>query len=301
MNYSEAERNWRKPRYNFGNPSETAQMINNDTVRQALSSFLTQALRNTQQKPHAGSSDLVINQQKCGSIFPPVALILREHFPTLFVGNSLVVPPDLSRDLIDQQLNALAQCLLHEGCLPKWRNELLDVWMGDQSIGAIERGAVRALGLVTRAVHLNAWSESGDLWVARRALDKATDPGLWDTLVGGLVGLGEGDDLALIRETAEEAGLDEMALADRTPLRVITRMQRQLPEGFQSEDVITCECVLPLDVVPENQDGEVMTIVALPPNEVAQMLLDNAFTVEAGIVIAQELLDHLDRLDHLNH
>jgi len=300
MNYSEAERNWRKPRYNFGNPSETAQMINNDTVRQALSSFLTQALRNTQQKPHAGSSDLVINQQKCGSIFPPVALILREHFPTLFAGNSLVMPPDLSRDLIDQQLNAMAQCLLHEGCLPKWRNELLDVWMGDQSIGAIERGAVRALGLVTRAVHLNAWSESGDLWVARRALDKATDPGLWDTLVGGLVGLGEGDDLALIRETAEEAGLDEMALADRTPLRVITRMQRQLPEGFQSEDVITCECVLPLDVVPENQDGEVMTIVALPPNEVAQMLLDNAFTVEAGIVIAQELLDRLGSLGHLN-
>jgi hypothetical protein len=27
------------------------------------------------------------------------------------------------------------------------------------------------------------------------------------------------------------------------------------------------------------------------------MLLDNAFTVEAGIVIAQELLDQMDRTD----
>ena len=299
MNYSEAERNWRKPRYNFGNPSESAEMINNDSIRQALSAFLTIALQNTQQTPHPGSPSLIIAELKCGSIFPPAALILRQHFPTLFIGNSLVIGPNLSRDQIDQQINALAQCLLNEGCLPKWRNELLDVWADDQSIAAIERGAVRALGLVTRAVHLNAWSESGDLWVARRALDKATDPGLWDTLVGGLVGLGEGDDLALVRETAEEAGLDEQALAHRTPLRVITRMQRRLPEGFQSEDVITCECVLPLDVVPENQDGEVMTIVALPPNEVAQMLLDNAFTVEAGIVIAQELLDQMDRRDRL--
>lgn len=274
-------------------------MTNIDSVRPALKAFLTQALQNTQQTPHSGSPSLIIAQQQCGSIFPPAALILRQHFPTLFVGNSLVISPNLSRDQIDQQLNALAQCLLNEGCLPKWRNELLDVWAGRQSIAAIERGAVRALGLVTRAVHLNAWSESGDLWVARRALDKATDPGLWDTLVGGLVGLGEGDDLALVRETAEEAGLDEKALANRTPLRVITRMQRQLPEGFQSEDVITCECVLQLDVVPENQDGEVMTIVALPPKEVAQMLLDHAFTVEAGIVIAQELLDQMDRADRL--
>ncbi len=276
-------------------------MINNDSMRHALIAFLTQALQNTQQKPHPGSPSLMIAHQECGSIFPPAARVLRKEFPTLFVGNSLVISPNLSRDLVDQQLHALAQCLLNEGCLPKWRNELLDVWVGGHSIGAIDRGAVRALGLVTRAVHLNAWSESGDLWVARRALDKATDPGLWDTLVGGLVGLGEGDDLALVRETAEEAGLDELALVERTPLRVITHLQRRLPEGFQSEDVITCECVLPLDVVPENQDGEVMTIVALPPNEVAQMLLDNEFTVEAGIVIAQELLDQMDRMDRLGH
>jgi 8-oxo-dGTP pyrophosphatase MutT (NUDIX family) len=274
-------------------------MINQDLMRQSLSAFLAQALQNTQQTPHAGSPSLVIADQKCGSIFPPAAQILREHFPTLFSGSALVISSNLSRDQIDQQLNAFSQCLLNAGCLPKWRDELLDVWAGDQSIAAIERGAVRALGLVTRAVHLNAWSESGDLWVARRALDKATDPGLWDTLVGGLVGLGEGDDLALVRETAEEAGLDERALAHRTPLRVITRMQRRLPEGFQCEDVITCECVLPLDVVPENQDGEVMTIVALPPKEVAQMLLDNVFTVEAGIVISQELLDQMDRRDRL--
>ena len=134
-------------------------MINQDLMRQSLSAFLAQALQNTQQTPHAGSPSLVIADQKCGSIFPPAAQILREHFPTLFSGSALVISSNLSRDQIDQQLNAFSQCLLNAGCLPKWRDELLDVWAGDQSIAAIERGAVRALGLVTRAVHLNAWSE----------------------------------------------------------------------------------------------------------------------------------------------
>jgi isopentenyldiphosphate isomerase len=270
-------------------------MIINNPARQALRAFLTQALQNTQQTPHVGSVALVVAGQHCGSIFPAAAQVLREYFPALFEGHSLVIGADQSRAVVNEQLDAIAQRLLKAGCLPKWRGELLDVWAGDQSVAAIDRGAVRALGVVTRAVHLNAWSESGGLWVARRALDKATDPGLWDTLVGGLVGLGEGDDLALVRETAEEAGLDELALANRTPLRVITRMQRRLPEGFQSEEVLTCECVLPISVVPVNQDGEVMAISCLPPSEVAEMLLDQAFTVEAGIVIAQELLDRLDQ------
>jgi isopentenyldiphosphate isomerase len=270
-------------------------MIIKDSVRQALRAFLDQALQNTQQTPHLGSLDLVIAGHRCGAVFPAAAQVLREHFPTFFVDDTLLIGPEQSHSAISAQLEAMAQCLHQAGCLPNWRGELLDVWAAQHSVAAVERGAVRALGLVTRAVHLNAWSASGDLWVARRALNKATDPGLWDTLVGGLVGHGEGDDLALVRESAEEAGLAEQALANRTPLRVITRMQRRLPEGFQCEEVLTSECVLSPDVVPANQDGEVMTIACLAPGLVAQMLLDKEFTVEAGIVIAQELLDRVDQ------
>lgn len=270
-------------------------MIIDNSIPQALRTFLTQSLQNTQQTPHPGSVTLVIAGHRCGAIFPPAAVVLQAFFPALFVENTLVIGADQPRALVDEQLDAMARRLHQEGCSPKWRNELLDVWAGNESVAAIERGAVRALGLVTRAVHLNAWSETGDLWVARRALNKATDPGLWDTLVGGLVGFEEGDDLALVRETAEEAGLEEPVIANRTRLRVVTHMRRRLPEGFQSEEVITCECVLPPGVVPANRDGEVMSIACLPIREVTQMLLDRAFTVEAGIVIAQELLDRIDQ------
>ncbi|UOD51507.1 NUDIX domain-containing protein [Orrella daihaiensis] len=184
----------------------------------------------------------------------------------------------------------MALALRSAGCIPKWRGELLDVWCDNNAIAAIERGAVRPLGLLTRAVHLNAWSRTGKLWVARRALDKATDPGMWDTLVGGLVGRGESDDLALERESAEEAGLSEAQIQGREPIQSIYRMRRRVPEGFQYEEVLTSDCVLADDVKPKNQDGEVMEIACLPTADIEAMLLAGEFTVEASIVIAQSLL-----------
>jgi len=272
-------------------------MLNTETVSRAWRNRLSELLQNTQQTPHPGAMPLVIAGHSCGAVYPTAAQILRQAFPDNLSNDTFALEPGQTVEGLNAQLMTIAQRLHTEGCLPKWRDELLDVWSASTSIGAIERGAVRALGLRTRAVHLNAWSPSGDLWVARRALDKATDPGMWDTLVGGLVGYGEDDDLALVRESEEEAGLDESMIANRTPLRCVTRMQRRLPEGYQSEAVLTSECVLAPHVVPVNQDGEVMTIACLPASEVSDMLLNDAFTVEASIVILDALLDRFAPLN----
>jgi 8-oxo-dGTP pyrophosphatase MutT (NUDIX family) len=121
-------------------------------------------------------------------------------------------------------------------------------------------------------------------------MTKATDPGMWDTLVGGLVGNLEDPDLALVRESDEEAGLDAPDIATRTPLRTIAHMRRRLPEGFQTEAVLTCECVLPDHVTPSNRDGEVMEIQLLDKLTLYQMLKEDAFTLEASIVITEDLL-----------
>ncbi len=272
-------------------------MLNTESAHIAWRNRLQELLQSTQQTPHPGAMPLVIAGQVCGAVYPPAAQILRQAFPGKIVNDTFTLQAGQTAGDVNSELMTIARSLHQAGCLPKWRDELLDVWPAPTqtqtptSIGAIERGAVRALGLGTRAVHLNAWSPSGDLWVARRALDKATDPGMWDTLVGGLVGYGEGDDLALVRETEEEAGLDEPTIANRTPLRCVTQMQRRLPEGYQSEAVLSSECVLAAHVVPVNQDGEVMTIACLPVSAVSDMLLEDAFTVEASIVILDALLE----------
>lgn len=242
---------------------------------------------NTQQSPIAGSLPLMVGDSICGNVSPTAAQVLIKKNPRL-VSDSCI---RLDRtEVLSAEFEKMANCLFEAGCIPKWRNELLDVWQDDLSIAAIERGAVRPLGLLTRAVHLNAYSPDGKLWVARRALDKPTDPGMWDTLVGGLIGYREPSDLALARESLEEAGLSPEQITQREPITCIYRMKRQVPEGFQCEDVLTSDCILADGTVPANQDGEVMEIACLDVDTIQQMLLDDAFTIEASIVISQSLL-----------
>jgi len=233
---------------------------------------------------------LLIDGVACGHLSPRAAEIFVRQRPELMVEGQCRISANA---MLSQELAKIALALHEAGCIPKWRDELLDVWCDNNAVGAIERGAVRPLGLLTRAVHLNAWSRAGDLWVARRALNKPTDPGMWDTLVGGLVGHNEPDDLALVRETQEEAGLSLADIASREPIRSIFRMQRRVNEGFQYEEVLTSDCVLADDVTPQNQDGEVMEIACLPTSAVEQMLQDGAFTLEASIVITESLLDRM--------
>ncbi|ALM87216.1 NUDIX hydrolase family protein [Bordetella sp. N] len=191
---------------------------------------------------------------------------------------------------VNPLLAQVAQTLRDANCLRGWRDELLDVL--DQTgrpVGAIERAAVRPLGLLTRAVHLNAWTPDGRLWIARRALSKSTDPGMWDTLVGGLAGSGEDLDLALVRECGEEAGLDAPDIQAREPMRTVLRMHRRLPEGYQVEDLLVSRCVLPAHVRPANRDGEVMEIATVEPARALEMVAAGEFTLEAALVIADEL------------
>lgn len=200
---------------------------------------------------------------------------------------------DMPRAQLARELAALALVLRDAGCLRGWRNELLDVVAEGRNVSVIERAAMRPLGLLTRAVHLNAWTPDGRLWVAQRALTKSTDPGLWDTLVGGLSGAGETLDDSLLRESHEEAGLTPRDMADRAPLHMILRMHKRLPEGFQVEDILVSECVLPPGVTPANVDGEVSRIQALALDEVWRMICAGAFTIEAELVILDAILRKL--------
>ena len=93
-----------------------------------------------------------------------------------------------------------------------------------------------------------------------------------------------------IKSWQKSGGLSPEQIKDRTPIRQIAVMQRQLPEGYQVERVLTSECVLADDCVPVNKDGEVMHIRCIEPVEVLDMLLAKAFTTEATIVIAEDLV-----------
>jgi isopentenyldiphosphate isomerase len=270
-------------------------------ARPSLQALQDDLLGRARQPPQPDSVPLLIAGQRCGWLFLKAAQALAglggvELSPTeAHIGRLSTSEPALNALLARVSLTLRAA-----GCAPGWRHELLDVWVANASaqtlpgsqtsLGVIERGVVRPLGLLTLAVHLNGWSVDGKLWVARRALSKPTDPGMWDTLVGGLVSCQETAESALVRETEEEAGLEPQQIAHRTPLRTIARMHKQVPEGFQSEDVLTCECILPEGVTPKNRDGEVMDIQLFEPQTIFNMLKEGAFTLEASIVLVEGLL-----------
>ena len=269
------------------------QQINRLPNKTVLYRLLQTLLSRAAQAPHHGSLPLFIAGHRCGTLFPgAVSAIANMPGVELATSRADVGRNHSTGEALNNLLAEIAQALRQAGKTPGWRGELLDVIpeAPDRApIGAIERGTMRPLGLITQAVHLSGWSQDGKLWVARRSLTKATDPGMWDTLVGGLVSAGEPADLALERESDEEAGLDLADIQNRSPLRKITRMLRQSPEGYQCEEVLTCECVLTDGVIPKNRDGEVMEIDCFMPATIYEMLVAGDFTLEASIVLTEDL------------
>ena len=62
--------------------------------------------------------------------------------------------------------------------------------------------------LIHLVVHLHVFDAQGRLYLQKRSMRKDTNPGLWDTSVGGHVNAGEDVSAALIREAREELDID---------------------------------------------------------------------------------------------
>jgi isopentenyldiphosphate isomerase len=76
-------------------------------------------------------------------------------------------------------------------------------------VGAASRSLCHGTpALLHLVVHLHVLDRSGRLYLQRRSLSKDTNPGRWDTSVGGHVMAGEPVEEALRREAREELGID---------------------------------------------------------------------------------------------
>jgi 8-oxo-dGTP pyrophosphatase MutT (NUDIX family) len=173
----------------------------------------------------------------------------------------------------DESLAELAHWLHAQGLCSRWRNELLAV-----------TDAVRPLGITTFAVHLVVRTPAGGVWVQQRALDKSTDPGLWDTTMGGLRSAAETVHDTLERETWEEAGLRLADLQGLAPRGRVT-VRRPVADGYMVEHIDTFEARLPPGHMPVNQDGEVAGFECLDVAALRRRLQQDRFTLEAALVL----------------
>lgn len=174
----------------------------------------------------------------------------------------------------------------------KWRNEQLPVMdSGGHVLGSIERAAVYPLGFRTRAVHLVGETSDGQFWVQQRAMNKANDPGKWDTLMGGMITVVDTPESALERETWEEAGLrlDELFGLTYGGLVHINRPTTDGVGSYISERIDWYRATIPADRVPTNQDGEVAQFAKVPRESMMAGIAAGKFTLEAGLVTAAAL------------
>ncbi len=194
---------------------------------------------------------------------------------------------------VTTSLNQVARALYGAGLAGEWRSEQLAVHdQFDHRKGTVERAAVRSLGIATTAVHLVGQTPDGRHWVQKRSMKKSNDPGLWDTLMGGMVSAADTVETALERETWEEAGLKTSALQNVSyGGRITTR--RPCADGNGSgyviEDIDWYRCTVPDGVVPLNQDGEVEQFALMGSGALLQAMQGGAFTTEAALILAEVL------------
>jgi 8-oxo-dGTP pyrophosphatase MutT (NUDIX family) len=208
-------------------------------------------------------------------------------WPNLFECSpaAVAIRPAPQQDLTDA-MAAVAKALSNEGLVRGWRGETYAVRGGQGAVASfhIERAAMRFFGFTSSASHLNGF-RGERIFIGRRAKDKAIDPGMLDTLVGGGIPSGQDAWQTLVRECAEEAGIPK-SLAERAERSGTLQVCRDVPDGVHSEILFVHDLALPVEFTPRNEDGEVSEFMALEPREVIERVARGEFTVEAGLVAA---------------
>ena len=201
-------------------------------------------------------------------------------------------------------LNLLASRLRQAGLAGAWRNEQLAVCdmqckqgQQGQRVGTVERAAVRPLGIATQAVHLVGLTPDGRFWVQQRAFDKPNDPGQWDTLMGGMVSSLDTVEVALVRETWEEAGLTPQQLYSLTHGGVLSLRKPSADgngAGYVVEHIDWYTCTVTEGAVPVNQDGEVAQFALMGAAQLLEAVQGGAFTLEASLILAAVMGHHVE-------
>jgi len=212
-------------------------------------------------------------------------------------GISLVAAPEPA---LTEVMANVARALAREGAIQGWRGETYAIRARDGAAPAfhIERAATRFFGLTSSAAHLNGYrGEPGRMriLVARRALTKAIDPGLLDNLVAGGVPSGQDPWQTLLRECGEEAGIARAVAQSARPAGVL-QVCREVPKGLHSELLYVHDLELPAGFEPRNADGEVSEFTALNAGTLLQGIARGEMTVEAGLVAANFVSRHGERL-----
>lgn len=214
-------------------------------------------------------------------------------------GDALELDPAVEdADERSAAFDRIGPSLLEAGAIRKLRVErysVLERW-GASPLASIDRGMVTPFGLRAFGVHINGFvrDASGGLsvWVARRARDRAVDPGKLDNMVAG--GLPHGLTLAqnLVKEGWEEAGLTPETLSRAKPVGAVSYTM-ETRHGLKPDTMFLFDLELPPGLVPHNTDGEVESFELWPAQRVMESVRDtDDWKFNVGLTMIDFLIRH---------
>ncbi|WP_410498235.1 DUF4743 domain-containing protein [Chitinibacter sp. S2-10] len=236
---------------------------------------------------------LIVNGQALGWLEMPVASVLNQ-FDSRFALQTNTVVVELENPQLQDLMNAAALHLRATGWIKVWRDELYAVHPPIENgqldttttLFTLERGAFRRFGLCSKAVHINGISHNGDLWLARRSPTKGIDPDKLDNLAAGGIPQGESAAECVVRELAEEAGINQHIAQQAVYIEQIRSTRNEI-DGTHDEILYCYDLQLPAEVIPHNTDGEVAAFHCVSMAECAARLPE--MTWDAGLVTARLL------------
>jgi isopentenyldiphosphate isomerase len=235
-----------------------------------------------------------------GGVIPPERIAqMAEVVPNMYRDHDLW-RWDTRGESLQWRSTTLQQWLWMEhihGQLDDWRFELQD-WLPDPTFHTvqhiddeptvglrIERSGFRHLGLRSRAVHVNGFTDEGQLVVGLRSALKRIDPGLYDNLMAGGMAAGESWKETFGREMHEETGL-EASIWPHLSCAGTVHVGRVEGASWHSETLIICHVLLPMGVKPNNQDGEVERFATFDAQETLMRMRSGEFTRDAVLALA---------------
>ena len=221
-------------------------------------------------------------------------------FPEVFDISEAAVALAPGLDDFDSRSTAIAgivSALFAQGVLPAPRDELYPVALdrNDPPLMQIERTACPFFGIRASGVHMNGFVRRDDelyMWIARRARDKGTYPGMLDNMVAGGQPYGLGLKENMIKECGEEAGIPPEIAQRVQPVGMII-YDHQSDDGAKPDRQYCFDLEVPADFEPVAADGEVDEFMLWPIEQVAARVRDTfAFKFNCNLVIIDFLIRH---------
>jgi isopentenyldiphosphate isomerase len=247
----------------------------------------------------AGFRPFRVSGSQVGWLPHDLAETLR-RWPDVFRVAADAVALDPRFDDFDARSKAVAAPLLalaEEGQIEAWRGELYPVtpdWH-TPPLMQIERAATPRFGIRAFGVHINGFVRKADgihMWVARRAYDKPTFPGMLDNMVAGGQPIGLGLMANVIKECGEEAGIPEDLACHARAVSMIS-YTHQPPEGCKPDQMFCYDLELPGTFIPVPADGEVEEFYLWPIAKVAETVRDSfEFKFNCNLCIIDFLVRH---------